>query len=100
MSAFRVGQKVVCIDASIGWTGLPNGLVERAVYTVRKIVPANPDWTHNADQPALHLMEVFSARPEGFRESRFRPLVQPRAKSQSEDVALFTGALTKVGEQA
>lgn len=91
MSAWaKPGVKCVCVDASAGWTGKPTNLVERVVYTIREVVPANPNWTHNGDGPGIHLVEVSSCRPEGFRAARFRPLT---ARTQEDDVRLIKSLL-------
>lgn len=101
MSAFRVGQKVVCIDDGptrfavpagfIGWRPDLDGLTKGTVYTVRNIC-RHP--FHN--YLGIRLCEIF--RPcdpilggpfePGFYVGRFRPVAYPK-QSLEHDVAQF-----------
>ena len=93
---FRVGQKVVCVDAnsetpglSGGWQGDP--LVQMSVYTVIGIGPAYDDsgevvWLSEAKN------RVFDGRWRenvGYLSSRFRPAVKRKT-----DISIFTKMLT------
>ena len=66
MSNFRVGEKVVCVDADENWF-----LTQDAIYTIVGILPGN---FRQCD--GLHLAEI--AHPSGlaFYASRFRPIVE------------------------
>lgn len=76
---FRVGQKVVCVDAKIPLLAqflravfnLDWPLVEGEVYTVKRL-------TVLFDEPAIELAEVKNAELlDGlFRQARFRPIVE------------------------
>lgn len=72
--AFRVGQKVGCVDAG-GWPQISIG----TVYTVHSINNDYGCW--------LRLKEV---NPElgGYRASRFRPIVERKT-----DISCFTAML-------
>jgi len=96
---FRVGQKVVCVDASgtvtRGGIEIPDAgeLEVDRIYTV-SWVGVSPI----SDKPAIHLKEV-SARyatshlPDWpripFRAERFRPVVERKT-----DISIFTKMLT------
>ena len=104
--AFRIGQKVVCIDDAIpdGGTvyskrlrctfrllGDLDGLKRGAIYTVRGI---DRDW---ADElPVLFLEEIVrppfhSERAEtGFDQRRFRPLAE---RKRQTSIAVFEALL-------
>lgn len=73
MTAFRVGQLVVCVDAGPReWYGrtLPCPLVERAVYEVRDVIVL-PVGCGLALVGVVHAPAMY-----GFYADRFRP-VQP-----------------------
>lgn len=85
--AFRVGQKVVCVDAHD--IEVVTGLVLGATYTVHGIAPTDGYGTHG-----IFLCEVLPPEPlsgglYGFRASRFRPAVERKT-----DISIFTEMLT------
>jgi hypothetical protein len=69
--AFRVGQKVVCVDDRCddnGWSW--QWLTRGQVYTIKSFAI-----TFNGN-PGVHLVEVVrDNRDAAFRQSRFRPVV-------------------------
>jgi hypothetical protein len=72
---FRVGQKVVCVDASPAAVDTQYSLTLDAVYTVRGITPEGRD-------AGVYLVEVpdgsffpGSSCRRGWRAARFRPIV-------------------------
>lgn len=85
---FRVGQKVVCVDAtpSLGWGGA-NRPVKGRVYTVRAVRPNSDD---DGKTLAILLREVVNPVSHrhgdeyGFRAHRFRPVV-----SRKTDISIF-----------
>jgi hypothetical protein len=86
---FRVGQKVVCIDASGGalnWGGKRRPVLG-AVYTVRSVY-------RQEDEPEGILLEeiINQLHPcgdeYGFRARRFRPIVERKT-----DISIFTAML-------
>jgi hypothetical protein len=86
MSTFRVGQKVVCINArpNGGWDPVFDHvfLARGAVYTISSV-------TSEFDVPAVQVAEINTeiGRHSGwFRAARFRPLV---TQSPEHDVAAF-----------
>jgi hypothetical protein len=83
--AFRVGQKVVCVDAS-GLT-LIKPLTIGAVYTIREL------YDDPIRGPAVMLEEIINImhpRGEfGYRSVRFRPIVERKT-----DISIFTKMLT------
>lgn len=97
---FRVGQKVVCVDASPSavfrrWCGdVP---VKGQVYTVRGIrVSTHPMWT-GALLLLLAEIKNVTTDGDGYRAFRFRPVVERKT-----DISVFTAMLkeTHVKEQA
>jgi hypothetical protein len=75
---FRVGQKVVCVDAG-SWRHLKNG----TVYTVLAT------WAIDDGDPGF--LTVDSQRGGGqYRRRRFRPIVERKT-----DISIFTEMLTK-----
>lgn len=100
MNAFRVGQKVVCVNtAPIGGNlGDLHGLTKGVVYTIRE-VGIDPWW----DIPALWLVEIYRPVYPGYEDtgevgydiSRFRPLAYP-SQSIEHDVAKFQNIGTHV----
>lgn len=75
---FYVGQKVVCVDVSLGrFTGLPVPLRKGSIYTIRGVYD-DPGGT-----PSVLLEGVGPGAPphlngleRGFQASRFRPIVK------------------------
>lgn len=92
---FRVGQKVVCVDASSrqGYSWHDDAPIEGAVYTV------SGNFVGADGTPIIHLIElrrsaeaVFWYGPEtGYRASRFRPIVDRKT-----DISVFQEILRKV----
>lgn len=84
--AFRVGQKVVCVDDS-GWESwraswlLP---VTGTTYTIRSIGHA---YTNETQEPCIRLEELRNREAQvpgqepNFRASRFRPLVERKTET-------------------
>lgn len=82
---FRVGQKIVCIDASQSMTTTHVApLLQGAIYTVADIIRAKDD------SVGLMLFEIPSKGPDwiGYDPDRFRPLVD-----QEPDISIFTEML-------
>lgn len=77
---FRVGQKVVCVDAMPCTTTL----VENAIYTVDRIYPLG-----------IVVVEIPAPGNNGFFFRRFRPVVERKT-----DISIFTEMLTKTGVDA
>lgn len=81
--AFRVGQKVVCVDDApprfCDKLHMPNWLTKGAQYTIRKSCP----------EFGVHLFEVvnpiadfFEKRGEGHWDpARFRPLIEKKTET-------------------
>jgi hypothetical protein len=84
---FHVGQKVVCVDASVTYSWAPGAeIIEGAVYTVRGL---GLDVT---GQPGLRLHEVELTGPFGhvsngpykdkcYRATRFRPVIERKTNT-------------------
>lgn len=73
--AFRVGQKVVCVDdvadARRSWGCAP--LRKGAIYHVRDYVPSY----YGTDEPVIRLCEIVRRNDEcGFRAARFEAVVE------------------------
>ncbi len=67
--AFRVGQKVVCVDDAP--RGYKSALVRKGgIYTIVGL-PMAPD-----GEPGVLLAEVDADAPYGFWQYRFRPLTE------------------------
>lgn len=81
---FRVGQKVVCVDAS-HWksrrTDADQKLVLSAVYTIQAI-----EGTH-FEFPSVKIEELYPDK--WMRANRFRPIVERKT-----DISIFTAMLT------
>jgi len=85
---FRVGQKVVCVDASPITPGsIFTGAQEGGIYTVRWVGPYE-------DEPCIRLQEtqrdcwVRGVRDLPYRSCRFRPLVERKT-----DISIFKALL-------
>jgi hypothetical protein len=74
---FRVGQPVICIDASPGC--YPLRLVKGERYTIKSKTP----------EGGVHLLEEAHGNPLGFNPCRFRPAVERKT-----DISVFTAMLT------
>lgn len=88
---FRVGQKVVCVDAN---GHLMDGLKRGGVYTVAWIGEfKHPIRGHRG--LCVHLVEILRTRcpvydiDVPYRTSRFRPL-----QKRTTDISVFTAMLT------
>lgn len=91
--AFRVGQKVVCVDAAEPdlsklrpakiWRSI--GLVQGAVYTVAAV-----GLTHSHDPDALPCIQIVELKADhAIWAHRFRPVVERKT-----DISIFTKMLT------
>lgn len=103
--AFRVGQKVVCINDEVKpLRALPyplkkdwdlDGLTKGAVYTVRFV-------GEYRGAPVLYLREIHrrvcsSWGEPGFDTLRFRPAVEPKAET---DISVFLEMLNSAPKKA
>jgi len=83
--AFRVGQKVVCVDAS----GCASAdLSEGTIYTVRQVQPP-------IDNATPRVLLFGSRETIGWYASRFRPLVERKT-----DISIFTRMLTPLVKES
>lgn len=89
MTAFHVGQKVVCIDDSIGLDGSAAPIEEGRIYTIRGVTKG-----HSVRGEGIGLLfeEIppLPAFPKGYIHSRFRPVVERKT-----DISIFTDMLNK-----
>lgn len=86
---FRVGQKVVCVDASPSMGPVP--LVKGAIYIVAAtglVHPIDP-----TEKPCIQVKEV--ATWHAFWTHRFRPIVECKT-----DITVFTEILRKATKPA
>lgn len=93
MGRFRIGQKVVCVDAPDyplyqGWRAYPK---QGVVYTVRGY--------RRDDLCSLMLFEIVndldsSGNESAYFEERFRPVV-----TRDTDISVFTEMLIKASER-
>lgn len=80
MSNFRVGQKVVCVDADQS-----QGLIAGNIYTVKSKGTC-------CNRPGVFLVEFHSGRADiPFYAYRFRPLVEKKT-----NIEIFTRILNSV----
>jgi hypothetical protein len=87
---FRVGQKVVCVDASEGENSGMVLLRKGAVYTVAEICPE----TRHGHR-GLYVVEVSEAFSfPGFKVERFRPAVERKT-----GISVFTKILDDVSRK-
>jgi hypothetical protein len=106
MSNFRVGQKVVCVDAHntswqkkrflgglISYTLWWSELVEGGVYTVSDVFIGKD--TAGRTDVALHLAEMNNYEESGFRASRFRPV-----STRKTDISQFRAMLNPSKQRA
>lgn len=83
---FRVGQKVVCVDASGVISAKP--LSVGPVYTIRELFD-DPTYGHGVILEEI--INGISLRGEfGYRSSRFRPVVDRKT-----DISIFTKMLPR-----
>ena len=87
--AFRVGQKVVCVNAANIFAPGSAPLVEDAIYTVRSI-------ERRSGGEGVALVEIIGEPWDGggfpevmFHTHRFRPVVERKT-----DISIFTKMLT------
>lgn len=79
MNNFRVGQKVVCIDAAPGGWGFAENLILNAVYTVSEFRPPSMGRispTERGKFAAVRVAEITLSPGDWFLASRFRPAVE------------------------
>jgi hypothetical protein len=92
---FKVGQKVVCINATvvgpIGHRDASAPLVNGRIYTVSGLCR-----THLGN-PGVSLAEIKRPYVPGFRSDRFAPVI-----GRKTDISIFTAMLTpkRVTERA
>ncbi len=97
--AFRVGQKVVCVDAdphSRGWLGPwleGEAPVEGNVYTVKAIAISA-----DTDDLAIQINEISRVKRWGYGAFRFRPAVDRKTDISNLKALLVHGA--KIREDA
>jgi hypothetical protein len=86
---FRIGQKVVCVDAE------GSQLVLGRVYTIQYIHYHQCRWRgRTGDWAAVQLLEARAELPFfGFCSERFKPV-----EERQTDISVFTAMLTGVGE--
>ena len=86
--AFHVGQKVVCVDDSVGQLTRQRELVKGSIYTVRSL----PPWSNG-----LYLQEIVLPKADfgawegheiSFFSTRFRPIVERKT-----DISALTAIL-------
>lgn len=89
MSNFRVGQKVVCVDAGVGVSGYVPPIKNGAVYTITKITSG-----HSGRGPDVGLqfaeVQTMPEFPQGYTHSRFRPVVERKTS-----IEVFKAMLNK-----
>lgn len=89
MTAFRVGQEVVCVDASPCSCGCVSALVKGEIYRVIK--------TEGGFDPGIWLAEIEApAEHDGFAAIRFRPLVTRKTDISSLEALLKTKKIEEV----
>ena len=88
--AFRVGQKVICVDdANQDWTPGETDVRRGKIYTIRSV--------NCFKQPGLYLVEINNPPmltdsgfiERDFLQRRFRPIVERKT-----DISIFTRMLT------
>lgn len=90
---FRVGQKVVCVDAGPTDAGLPSILTKDAVYTIASI---KEFWGGlGVRLIEITLPDYAPRHVNAWKAERFRPVVERKT-----DISVFTQLLkpTKVAE--
>ena len=95
---FRVGQRVVCVDASAGWTSNSQLLRKHAIYTVSEMTGPRLGLIGPDKRAVVEGIRVAEIRMEDnrdwFRLSRFRPIVE-----RPTDISIFTRILTDADEK-
>lgn len=80
---FRVGQKVVCVDASRCYRKIETDLVKGAIYEIEAVETFGGDF-------GLVVTGARSWWPSGaYNAVRFRPIVEHKT-----DISIFTKMLT------
>jgi deoxyribodipyrimidine photolyase-like uncharacterized protein len=87
---FRVGQRVVCVDAKPRFYSTCH-LIEGAIYTIVGFREFSPRWR------AAWVAEVQSQSKNGFFADRFRPVVERKTDT---GMAILTKILDDVRERA
>jgi hypothetical protein len=89
MSAFRVGQKVVCIKGPVRplVTGANYPEIEH-VYTVRAVKLCDYGWDVLLLEEVRNVPGILGIREPGFNASHFRPVAYP-PQSLEHDVQTF-----------
>jgi hypothetical protein len=92
--AFRVGQKVVCVDASPAEHGFVcfKWIVRGRVYTVRSLTPYDGLLL---EEVIDHTRPHLNGRERGFKSQRFRPIVERKT-----DISIFKAMLNPQGVDA
>lgn len=83
---FRVGQRVVCVDASEGEHSGKVMLTLNAIYTVSKIC----DETRFGERGIFVAEIPYSDSRPGIKARRFRPVAERKT-----DISIFTKMLTR-----
>lgn len=93
---FRVGQKVVCVDARPGHFGHGGKLILNAVYTVSSVYVGDGLVTETMLERGVGV-QVAEIQPsyvnDYFKSKRFRPLVENKRKT---DIGVFQRILDSV----
>ncbi len=83
---FRIGQKVVCVDASPSQYGCCESALEKdAIYTISGLPNRRGVIVAEVKMPSC---ELFPQGHAGWRIERFRPLVERKADMEARK-ALF-----------
>lgn len=89
---FRIGQRVVCVDAGKSHWDFDPGLKKGSVYTIAAI---DEYW----EGTGLDLVELPAPKVDGhyqaYRSDRFRPIVERKT-----DIAIFRKMLIPQGVEA
>lgn len=83
---FRVGQKVICVDASPNPEGESLSLKMGATYTIKAVAKL---WSTYGVQVFEAVAPETRMRAPFFNATRFRPIVE-----QKTDISVFTRMLT------
>lgn len=84
---FRVGQQVVCVDASLDYKGIKTNLIEKKVYVIEQV-------SSDMFGTGLVVAGAYSWHPsKAYRATRFRPIVERKT-----DISIFTEMLRPVKE--
>jgi hypothetical protein len=86
---YRIGQKVICVNASLDYKGISTNLIEKKIYVIEQIC---------TDMFGIGLVVAgaYSWHPsKAYRATRFRPIVEHKT-----DISIFTEMLRPVKERA